>query len=68
MQEKFISSLFNFLFFFRDGRSGGSGSGGDGSRDRYLMYTAIGAVAVIAALTVVESGHREITWKEFINK
>lgn len=46
---------------------GPSGTSGDGGKERYVIYAAIGTACILGALTFLELGSKEITWKEFIN-
>lgn len=48
------------------GRPIGGNEGND--RDKLMLFGAIGAVALVAALTYFEMGYKEIGWKEFVNK
>lgn len=55
------------------GKSSGGGSGrpigGDGGdKEKWLIFGALGAVALIGSFAFFEMGYREIAWKEFVNK
>ncbi|KAF2879166.1 hypothetical protein ILUMI_27018 [Ignelater luminosus] len=53
------------------GGTGSRGSGGkpfgDSDRDKWYVFGAIGAIALLAALGFWEMGYKEIGWKEFVH-
>lgn len=48
------------------GRPIGEGSGGD--REKWLVFGAIGAVALLGSFAYFEMGYKEVSWKEFVTK
>jgi hypothetical protein len=54
--------------------SGNQGQGrpigpeGNPDQTRLIVFGALGAFCVVAALTFFEMGYKEISWKEFVNK
>lgn len=47
--------------------SGGKPPFGDGDRDKWYIFGAAGAIAVLVALGFWEMGYKEIGWKEFVH-
>lgn len=44
------------------------GEGSDGNREKWLVFGAIGAVALLGSFAFFEMGYKEISWKEFVTK
>lgn len=52
----------------RGGQGRPIGEGSDGSREKWLVFGAIGAVALLGSFAFFEMGYKEISWKEFVTK
>lgn len=57
------------FFCFRGGPGGGGKPFGEGGeKEKWMLFGALGVMAVIVTLAFYEMGYQEIAWKEFVNK
>lgn len=75
--QKSSSKDWNLGMFSPSGgsRGGGRNTGqgrpigsGEPERDRMLILGALGGIALVAAIAFIETGYKEIAWKDFVNK
>lgn len=52
----------------RGGQGRPIGEGGDGNREKWLVFGAIGTVALLGSFAFFEMGYKEVSWKEFVTK
>ncbi|XP_037828708.1 AFG3-like protein 2 [Lucilia sericata] len=50
----------------RGGQGRPLGEGGEGNREKWLVFGAVGAVALLGSFAFFEMGYKEISWKEFV--
>lgn len=65
----------NFGMFANTAKTGGKGSGGSGrpiggegggDKEKWMLFGAVGTIALIGAFAYTEMGYKEIGWKEFV--
>lgn len=49
-------------------RGSGGKPFGDGDKEKWYIFGATGAIALLATLAFWEMGYKEIGWKEFVHK